>query len=122
MTKIQNENAAAALTQVSPNEYAPSAIFSLDDTMTGNSVSAFRFGDANGDGITDAIVVPFDGSVRMLSLGDENRIEQTIVGNMDVSAVIDDAAISDLDLDGVQDLVYAVRGYQTVETSADHVR
>ncbi len=103
-------NSVIFLSPVSLTEYQIFKKFTLNDTLAGNTALAFRVGDADVDGVDDLVVVPFDGSVRLYSTNAENELDFVFIGKMELQAIIDDTEISDLDKDGISDLIYVSRG------------
>ncbi|MFB3786305.1 MAG: FG-GAP-like repeat-containing protein [bacterium] len=78
--------------------------FNNGDLIAG--LSGFTLSDANGDGIPDIVVVPFDGTIRMITY-QNNRLTPVTIGNLGEYAKHEDVLIADIDLDGLQDLLVA---------------
>ncbi len=102
--------------QESQFSYNINQIFSLEDTLFGNNMTAYETGDVNQDGKEDLLLLPFDGTVRLYTSFNSGAITEERVGDVDFSevnpigATLDDAVISDLDKDGIVDLLYVSRG------------
>ena len=77
------------------------------DTIAGNNIVGFRMGDVNTDGLADMIIAPFDNTVRLL-VGNKVPYSRRI-GDLVEKVLIDDVLITDLDKDGLPDLLYANR-------------
>lgn len=90
------------------SEYIVTAEFSFEDTLLGNDMVSFKRHDADSDGRTDVIAVPFDGTIRLFSLG-ETGLEQSIIGDLGGNAIHDDILANDLDRDGSKDLLAVSR-------------
>ncbi|MFB3785970.1 MAG: FG-GAP repeat domain-containing protein [bacterium] len=82
--------------------------FPLEDTIQGNNMTGFRKRDADGDGLADLFVVPFDGSLRLLS-ANGSRFHQSKIARLTERAIHDDVLVSDLDRDGKNDLMIVSR-------------
>lgn len=82
--------------------------FSLEDTLLGNNMTGFRKWDADGDGLPDLFVVPFDGSLRLLS-SHSGRFHQTKIARLPERAIHDDVLVTDLDRDAKNDLMIISR-------------
>jgi hypothetical protein len=79
-------------------------------------MTAFKFGDLNQDRLADLMVLPYDGTARLLTNLDHRSLGQLRIGDVDFSlhnpmgAILDDANMLDLDKDHIMDLVYVSRG------------
>lgn len=87
-------------------EYQETSRISFEDTIFGNTVSGFTLSDANGDGIPDIVVVPFDGTIRMITY-QSHRLTPVTIGNLGEYAKHEDVLIADIDRDGLPDLLVA---------------
>nr|HQH72780.1 VCBS repeat-containing protein [bacterium] len=82
--------------------------FPLEDTIQGNNMTGFRKRDADGDGRADLFVVPFDGSLRLLS-ANGSHIQESKIARLTERAIHDDVLVTDLDRDGKNDLMIVSR-------------
>lgn len=92
--------------RVSALEYQETSRISFEDTIFGNTVSGFTFSDANGDGVPDIVVVPFDGTIRMITY-QNGRLTPVTIGSLGENAKHEDVLTADIDQDGLLDLLVA---------------
>ncbi len=91
------------------------ATYSLEDTIFGNTMTAFQIEDADGNNLQDLLVLPFDGTARLYTSLQEPLAQQRVVdidfsGVNEIGGILDDAVITDLDNDGNLDMIYVSRG------------
>lgn len=90
------------------SRYVARSVFSLENTILGNSLIDITKNDADGDGMDDIIVVPFDGTIRLLTNA-SGQIEQRQIGNLTSNAIHDAVVVLDLDRDNKRDLLVLSR-------------
>ena len=95
-------------------EYTLRATYSLEDTIDGNTMSAFQVRDADGDALHDLLFLPFDGTARLYTSFTEPLTQNRVVdvdfsGVSELGAIFDDAVITDLDNDHTMDMIYISR-------------
>ncbi|MGI6457984.1 MAG: FG-GAP repeat domain-containing protein [bacterium] len=111
-----NQNRIYFLEQSTDGVYHAKYFFTLDDTILGNYMTSYRFGDVDRDGYEDLVILPFDGTVRVYKSSVSDVIKEQRIGDVDFSlyneigAILDDAVIQDLDQDKITDLLYSSRG------------
>ncbi len=95
-------------------EYTLRATYSLEDTIDGNTMSAFQVRDADGNALHDLLILPFDGTARLYTSFAEPLAQNRVVdvdfsGVSELGAIFDDAVITDLDNDHTMDMIYISR-------------
>lgn len=88
---------------------ADSAYRPVFESRLDSRAETFRADDADGDGLADLLVVPFDERVRLYGAGPGGFTEREL-GNFQLNAILDDALIGDVERDGTAELLFAGRG------------